>query len=263
MVLWLPQHARTADIDGRIYVDASGSADRDRWWGAIVVLDDSKLPMMRRALRSLKLRFATLVDSRLNEVKGAKLPDTAIVDTIVPLAREGVICFGYPVPQFDTPDMNAAHSHLQRFISSIRPNPRLSDARRIRRLSARMDRYVTNALNNPQNQHKLLSVLALSNRISTELGRRRIAPRLRTARLYIDEENFPAAQECAWVLKWWFAAALQGCGMGRQITGGSPKETPCRGAVQVRAKCKSHRFVGIQLADIVAQGERRNLLRWL
>ncbi len=116
---------------------------------------------------------------------------------------------------------------------------------------------------NPKNRHKFVSLMMLTTQIASHIAAEIVAARLKRATLYVDNEDFRMPRECAWLIKWYFAAALQGSGMHAKLSGNSPFETAFRGNIRTRVNCRSERYAGIQFADIVARAGRRRLFRLL
>lgn len=260
--LWLPASFQLRDLDAYAFVDASGPANRGRWWGVVAALGNPALIKMRRGMRKLKRRFSKYVDPVTHEWKSRKMPDDAIVAAVDFLDQSDFLSVGYPIPSPDHPDLADLPGHLVHTLDGLhaRRGGRLET--KVRRARDRLHSFIVQRVRNTLNHFKFVSIVALMQRTVDALAAKGHVRRLRRFTMYVDRENFPAPSECAWGLKWFVAATLQGAGMAPAINGNSPFESPFAGSVRVRVSCDSKRHSGIQFADCVAQAERRRLLRY-
>ncbi len=254
----MPLRCVPADLDVTLYMDASGPADEERHWACVVAKNDGQRRALRQGLRRLRARYPDSVVPETREPK--RLSSAGLVDAIQMLHREGLVFGSYPVPAWDDPSMRELATHLSGLMGRLRPNPSRPDSEQVARRQRRIVSYLTQINDNPRNQHKLVSVLAFCNRVVDVLRKDGVTRRLRRVTLYSDNENFRVPRECAWAVKWLFAGVLQGAGMDVKSTGGAPFETGFGHSVRVRMNCPSHRFAGLQFADIVARAARRGVL---
>lgn len=241
----------------RIYLDAVGRANEVRTWGALAAVGDSGHKTVEKVMSGAVDRNGHLCEES-GELKGKALPDSEITRVAQELNGSDVFFWGIPVRDKDSELMVSVRRMFIEGLRALRPHRGRKDWRDLETRKRNLVKYLDLDLKDV-NQHKYLCIALHATQLVELLAARDRVKRLTEVEVMIDRENFPNPSFCAWGLKWWIAAQLQGRGMHYSLNGNAPHETCSEGNVRVNADADSKSSSGLQLVDILAQGVFRKV----
>ncbi len=256
--LIVPASSFVSDLPGFFYFDAVGRADEDRWWGGLLALGREEDAFLADILQKLKKRNIHLLHPKTGELKGKDLASAEIFEAFRALQGHRIYFWARKMPSQSDPTLQALGTLFVSDLAKIRPNRDLSDWETVAALQVRLREYLADLKS--VNSHKFLSFLLHPVRLMDHIKSLDLGPRLSEVHVYIDNENFPEADICAWGLKWFLTSQLQHAGMSPKLTGNAHLERGDSGSVRVQANCNSAAYPGLELVDIFTHGHLRGIL---
>lgn len=244
-----------------LYIDAMGRSREARVWGGLIVIGDQENQFLSYTLDHLKAVNSGLLDPKTRELKGSSMPPAQLVSALQLIRGHRVYFWSRPTPGYrDLPVLNF-HADTIGFLDSLFANKRCANwkSTELRRT------WLTSLLRSltPHHFTKFMSLVATSHHLVDFLHSNSFGPYIGQVHLLADDEGFPRPLECAWALKWFVTAQLQGAGMSSRLTGDAVLEEPDEGSVRLCLHCNSADVPGIQYADILIHGAVRRLSGFL
>lgn len=242
-------------LDMWVFLDAGGKAGNQRVWGGLAAIGESELSWIANALKDIG------EDVNGNtELKGRELGTEVIKAAGRKILEEDRRVIFWANWLLDWKDQKSQEFSIifGDVLASLKPNPYHLEQLSIEAWQYDIANYFEEL--RPINQHKLLSIIIHIQWLITEINRTKLGGQLKSARLIIDNENFPNETQCGAVVKSFFAAGLQSAGMHCSLTGTAFREESCEGPVRVNVAGKSENDAGIRYVDVLLQAVLRKVM---
>lgn len=242
-------------LDMWVFLDAGGKAGNQRVWGGLAAIGESELTWMSQVLDDIGEDSSGTV-----EVKGRELETSVIKAAGRRINEEDrrVLFWANWLLDWKEEKSRQFSSQLGDVLNSLRPAKYHLQQQSIENWQNGIASYFGTL--KPVNQHKLLSIILHIQWLISEIKRTELGGQLKSARIVIDNENFPNEERCGVVVKSFFAAGLQSAGMDCSFTGTAFREEANEGAVKISVAGESEKNAGIKYVDILLQAVLRKVM---
>jgi hypothetical protein len=242
-------------LDLWVFLDAGGKAGDQRVWGGLAAIGESELSWIEKVLDDMRKNGSEAI-----ELKGRELETSIIKATGRRILQEDRRIIFWANWLLDWKDLKSEEfsKRLGSALNSLKPNPHHIEQHTIEAWQNNNANYFETL--KPINRHKLLSIIIHVQWLIAEIKRIQLGAQLKSARIVIDQENFPDEAQCGVVVKSFIAAGLQSAGMDFSLTGKAFREEAREGSVSVNVAAKSGENTGVQFVDILLQAVLRKVM---